>query len=69
MCETHIIMDIYRPGEFAKKIGRSVSSLQKWDRAGKLKARRTSTNRRFYTDQDFRTVMKMVNESQLDEGR
>jgi putative resolvase len=52
-------MDIFKPGEFAKKIGRSVSTLQKWDRAGKLKARRTSTHRRFYTDEDFRFVMKL----------
>jgi len=33
--------------------------LQKWDRFGKLKARRTSTNRRFYTDEDFRFVMNL----------
>lgn len=52
-------MDIYRPKEFAKKIGRSVSTLQKWDRAGKLKAHRTSTNRRFYTDEDYRCVMRL----------
>lgn len=50
-------MDIYKPGEFAKKIGRSVSTLQKWDRANKFKARRTATQRRFYTEEDFRTVM------------
>lgn len=50
-------MDIYKPGKFAKKIGRSVSTLQKWDRANKLKARRTATNRRFYTEEDFRFVM------------
>src|SRR4051812_16145192 len=52
-------MDIFKPGDFGKKIGRSVSTLQKWDRAGKLKARRTPTNRRFYTDEDFRTVMRL----------
>jgi len=52
-------MEIFKVGEFAEKIGRSVSTLQKWDRAGKLKARRTSTNRRFYTDEDFRIVMNL----------
>jgi putative resolvase len=52
-------MDIYKPGQFAKKISRSVSTLQKWDRAGKLKARRTTTDRRFYTDEDFRRVMNL----------
>src|SRR4051794_18858808 len=52
-------MEVLKPGEFAKKIGRSVSTLHKWDRAGKLKAHRTSTNRRFYTDKDFRFVMRL----------
>ena len=44
----------YRLNEFAKLINRSVKTLQKWDRFGKLKAYRTATNRRYYThDQDL----------------
>ncbi|MEO5968827.1 MAG: MerR family DNA-binding transcriptional regulator [Bdellovibrionia bacterium] len=50
-------MDIYKPGQFAKRIGRTVSTLHKWDYAGRLKAHRTSTGRRFYTEEDFRIVL------------
>ena len=44
---------MYSVGEFAKKINKSVKSLQKWDRDGKLKANRTATNRRYYTHQQY----------------
>ena len=39
--------------EFAPKVGVAVKTLQKWDREGRLKARRTVTNRRYYTDDDL----------------
>jgi putative resolvase len=51
-------MGIFKPGEFAKKIDRTVSTLHKWDRSGKLKARRTSPNRRFYTEEDWVSIIK-----------
>ena len=38
------------PKEFGTRIGKSVSTLQRWDRAGILKAGRTPTNRRYYTE-------------------
>lgn len=44
---------MYTIGEFAKLINRTVNCLQKWDREGKLKANRTPTNRRFYTEQQL----------------
>lgn len=44
---------IYKPKEFGKMINRSVITLQKWDRDGVLKAHRTSTNRRYYTNEDY----------------
>ena len=37
---------MYSVGEFAKKVGKSAKTLQKWDRDGKLVALRTPTNRR-----------------------
>jgi putative resolvase len=40
---------LYAPREFGKLIGRSVATLQRWDRAGILKAYRSPTNRRYYT--------------------
>lgn len=48
------IMDkIYKPHEFAALIGKSVLTLQRWDRQGKLRAMRTDTNRRYYTKQQY----------------
>lgn len=44
---------MYSVGEFAKKVGKSVKTLQKWDRDGKLVALRTPTNRRYYSHQQF----------------
>lgn len=42
-----------RPHEFAKEIGVSVETLRRWDRTGKLKAKRTPSNHRYYTDEDL----------------
>ncbi len=44
-----IMNRIYRPNQFAKLVGKSVQTLQRWDREGKLKAKRSITNRRYYT--------------------
>jgi predicted site-specific integrase-resolvase len=40
-------------------INRTVSTLQKWDRAGVLPAKRTATNRRYYTQEDYSKVMNL----------
>ena len=39
----------YSVGEFAKKLHKTVRTIQQWDRDGLLVACRTPTNRRFYT--------------------
>lgn len=39
----------YKPKDFAELVGVSVKTLQRWDRDGILKAKRTPTNRRYYT--------------------
>lgn len=39
----------YKPKDFAKLLGVSVKTLQRWDRDGILKANRTPTDRRYYT--------------------
>lgn len=49
--------DVYKPKEFSKLINRSVNTLQRWDRDGILTAHRTSTNRRYYTLEDYNKVM------------
>ena len=43
----------FKPKEFSKMIGVSVSTLQRWDRTGILKAHRTLTDRRYYTNDQY----------------
>ena len=50
-------MHMYTPGEFGKKIHVSVKTLQRWDRQGVLKAHRTASNRRYYTQEDLRKIL------------
>jgi DNA-binding transcriptional MerR regulator len=44
---------LYAPREFARLIGRSVATLQRWDRLGILHAYRSPTNRRYYTHTQY----------------
>jgi len=48
---------MYTPGEFGKKIHVSVKTLQRWDRQGVLRAHRTTSNRRYYTQEDLHTIL------------
>jgi putative resolvase len=50
-------MCMYTPGEFGKKIHVSVKTLQRWDRQGVLKAHRTASNRRYYTQDDLGRIL------------
>jgi len=51
---------IFSIGEFAKLIGKSVSTLQKWDRKGILKAYRSPTGRRFYTLEQYNEYIEQA---------
>ena len=44
---------LYAPREFARLIGRSVKTLQRWGRAGIVRAFRSPTNRRYYTHTQY----------------
>lgn len=44
---------IYKPKEFAEKLGISVKTLQRWDNDGTLIANRTLGNRRYYTHNQY----------------
>ncbi len=48
---------MYTIGEFAKRVGVVVQTVQRWDREGRLKARRTLNNRRYYTEEDIAAVL------------
>lgn len=56
-------MSIYKVGEFAGKVGVSISTLQRWDRTNVLKSRRTPTNQRYYTDEDLNKVLNLEEEA------
>ena len=55
--------NVFKPNEFGKMIGRTVNTLQRWDREGILKARRTPTNRRYYTEEDYYNIMGIQQEN------
>lgn len=44
----------YKPAAFAKKIGVSVRTLNRWDKSGVFKACRTPANSRFYTQEQYK---------------
>ncbi|WP_149404803.1 IS607 family transposase [Dictyobacter arantiisoli] len=48
---------MYTPSEFGERIRVSVKTLQRWDRQGVLKAHRTATNRRYYTQEDLLSLL------------
>ncbi|MCI0662548.1 MAG: IS607 family transposase [Acidobacteria bacterium] len=56
-------MNTYTVTECARLLGVSVKTLQRWDREGRLKSRRTMTNRRYYTDDDLNMVRLLVKEN------
>ncbi|MCK5877349.1 MAG: MerR family transcriptional regulator [Candidatus Marithrix sp.] len=46
----------YRLHKFAKKIGVSTNTLRIWDNSGKLIAKRTLSNHRYYDESDLRQL-------------
>lgn len=49
--------NIYRTSEFAKRIGKSASTLRRWDNEGRFVARRMPSGHRYYTDEDIYLIM------------
>lgn len=48
-----VIMTMLKPKEMAERLGVTVRTLQIWDSKGVLKAYRTPTNRRYYTEEQY----------------
>src|SRR2546422_517873 len=55
---------MYSPKEFGELIGKSVITLQKWDRKGILNAHRSPTNRRYYTHDQYLAYRGVVAQEQ-----
>jgi putative resolvase len=54
----------YSPKHFGKLIGKSVNTLQKWDRKGILPALRSPTNRRYYTHAQYLQYRGLISSAQ-----
>ncbi len=54
----------YSPKQFGKLIGKSVNTLQKWDRQGILHAFRSPTNRRYYTREQYLQYRGLISSEQ-----
>ncbi|AYM01959.1 IS607 family transposase [Levilactobacillus yiduensis] len=50
-------MAMIKPNEMAKRLGVTVRTLQEWDRNGKFTAHRSPTNRRYYTEEQYRDYL------------
>ena len=55
---------VYRVKEFAKLVGKSPSTLRRWEREGKIKPKRSQGNQRYYTDKDLQTALNIESTKQ-----
>src|ERR1035441_1267429 len=53
-----IMINVYRISEFAGRVGRSASTVRRWEREGRISARRTASGQRYFTDADVRRVLQ-----------
>lgn len=49
----------YKPGEFARLVNRTVGTLRKWDREGRLTAERMPSGHRYYTDEHLSQALNI----------
>jgi predicted site-specific integrase-resolvase len=54
---------MYRIGEFAEKIGRSIQTLRRWDETGELVAHKSPKGHRYYTEDQY---LKFIGKSKAD---
>ena len=59
-------MKQYKVGEFAKLLNVTIKTLQNWDKQGSLKAYRTPTNQRFYTEEQLNQILNLSNSNQIE---
>jgi predicted site-specific integrase-resolvase len=48
---------IYRINEFAKRVGRSVQTVRRWEKEGKLEAKRLPSGHRYFDEADVRALL------------
>lgn len=47
----------YRINEFAKRVGRSTCTIRRWEKEGKLIAKRLPSGQRYFDESDVRLMM------------
>ncbi|MBU3867405.1 IS607 family transposase [Streptomyces sp. 4503] len=52
------MVSMYRISEFAERIGRSPSTVRRWEREGRIVVRRTASGQRYFNDADVRRVLQ-----------
>lgn len=53
---------IYRINEFANRVGRSVQTVRRWEKEGKLQAKRLPSGHRYFDESDVRALMGIAPE-------
>jgi len=51
--------NIYKINEFAKRVGRTTTTLRRWDESGVLPAKRSAGNQRYYDESDLRKALRI----------
>lgn len=52
-------MDKYRIGEFAEKVGRSTSTIRRWEREGRISPNRSIGGQRYFDESDVRSTLRI----------
>ncbi len=52
-------MTTYRIGEFASRVGRSASTVRRWEYEGRITAKRTASGQRYFDESDVRAVLQL----------
>jgi len=52
---------IYSIGKFAKRVGKSVSTLRRWDASGEFSAKKHHSGHRYYDESDVRQLLLEIN--------
>lgn len=50
---------MYKINEFAKRVGRTTTTIRRWDESGVLPAKRTAGNQRYYDESDLRKALRI----------
>jgi predicted site-specific integrase-resolvase len=56
--EFSIMVSMYRISEFARRVGRSASTVRRREREGRISAQRTVSGQRYFTEADVRRVLQ-----------